>query len=212
MTFGTRGTAGECNSELIAVIVLCPILGPPTFPRSTWCPPPLSPIAPVQVLAVGQGGLRVRGSQLCKCFQLLCDWNWVLLFDQTPRQAPASVVLGSCRGRKNVSMTLKIWRFVIWTTEWKLSRWYSLWSSNYATPSLPRIPPQNPNPLLLFLSRNEAVKLLCPLWIIFRVGVMALCPAALHLLCFPSSLRHGCTVLCLAHMPTWGANIQGIQV
>lgn len=103
------------------------------------------------------------------------------------KTSPASVVLGSCRGRKNVSMTLKIWRFVIWTTEWKLSRWYSLWSSNYATPFLPfpESPPQNPNPLLLFLSRNEAVKLLCPLWIIFGVGVMALCPAALRLPCSP---------------------------
>lgn len=124
------------------------------------------------------------------------------------KTSPASVVLGSCWGRKNVSMTLKIWRFVIWTTEWKLSRWYSLWSSNYATPSLPLpwIPPQNPSPLLLFLSRNEAVKLLCPLWIIFWVGVMALCPAALLLPCFPSSLLHGCTVLCLVHMLNWGVS------
>lgn len=131
------------------------------------------------------------------------------------KKSLASVVLGSCWGWKNVSMTLKIWQFVIWTAEWKLSRWYSLWSSNYATPSLTWIPttitPQNPNPLLLFLSRNEAVKLLCPLWIIFRVGVMALCPAALHLLRFPSSLHRGCIVFCLVCMLTWGANIQGLQ-
>lgn len=136
------------------------------------------------------------------------------------KTSPASVVLGSCWERKNVSMTLKIWRFVIWTTEWKLSCWYSLWSSNYATPSLPvpESPSQNPNPLLLFLSRNEAVKLLCPLWIIFGVGVMALCPAALLVPCFSSSFLHGCTVLFLVDMLTWGAsnwcilNIQGARV
>lgn len=127
------------------------------------------------------------------------------------KTSPALVVLGSCWGRKNVSMTLKIWRFVIWTTDWKLSRWYGLWSSNYATPSLPffdSLPSQNPNPphLLLFLSRNEAVKLLCPLWIIFGVGVMALCPAALLLRCFFSSLLHGCVVLCLVQMLTWGTS------
>lgn len=101
---GRRGTwllgQGEqrvSNSELIVVIILCSILGPPTFPRSTWPPSPfsLSPIAPAQVLAVGQGGLRVRGSQLCKCFQLLCDWNWVLLFDQTPRQARPRLFLAA---------------------------------------------------------------------------------------------------------------------
>lgn len=62
------------------------------------------------------------------------------------KTSPASVVLGRCWGRKNVSMTLKIWRFVIWTTEWKLSRWYSLWSSNYATPSLPF--PDSPHKIL----------------------------------------------------------------
>lgn len=105
------------------------------------------------------------------------------------KTSPASVVLGSCWGRKNVSMTLKIWRFVIWTTEWKLSCWYSLWSSNYATP--PSLKNPNPPPFLLFLSRNEAVKLLCPLWIIFGVGVMALCPATSPMfpLIPPSCLR-----------------------
>lgn len=65
---------------------------------------------------------------------------------------------------------------------------------------------------LLFLSRNEAIKLLCPLWIIFRVGVMALCPAALHLPCFPSSFIHACTVSCLAaNLLTWRANVPGVS-
>lgn len=121
----------------------------------------------------------------------------------------ALVVLGSCRGPKNVSMTLKIWRFVIWTTEWKLSHRYGLWSSNYATPLPPFswFPWQNPAPpLLLFLSRNEAVKLLCPLWIIFGVGVMALYPAALPLLYFLWSLLHGGAVSRLVRTLTSGTS------
>lgn len=39
-----KGNSGWVNSELIVVIILCSILGPPTFPRSTWSPlfsPPL---------------------------------------------------------------------------------------------------------------------------------------------------------------------------
>lgn len=123
------------------------------------------------------------------------------------KTSPASVALGSCWGLKNVSMTLKIWRFVIWTTEWKLSLWYSLWSSNYATPSLPfswfspnGTPTHHHHHHPLFSSRNEVVKLLCPMWIIFNVGVMALCPAALLLPCFLSSF------LCcwVVYMVTWG--------
>lgn len=76
------------------------------------------------------------------------------------KTSPALVVLGSCWGRKNVSMTLKIWRFVIWTTEWKLSRWYSLWSSNYATPSLPLswFPQRNPTPPPFILIQEWSCK------------------------------------------------------
>lgn len=98
MTFGTRATAGEYQWAHSGQY---PLLHPWTsyIPQKHLVPPPppfsLSPIAPAQVLAVGQGGLRVRGSQLCKCFQLLCDWNWVPLFDQTPRQARPRLFLAA---------------------------------------------------------------------------------------------------------------------
>lgn len=95
------------NNTQFKVIILCSILRP-TFPRSTWPPPiphRLSPAALVQVLAVGQSGLRVRGSQLCKCFQLLCDCNGVLLFDQAPTQAGPWLFLAAA-GDKRMSARL----------------------------------------------------------------------------------------------------------
>lgn len=93
MAFGTGAAVGD---QKCAHCSHYPLLHPQTsyIPQKHLVPLFLSPssshsclIAPAQVLAVGQGGLRVRGSQLCKCFQLLCDWNRVLLFDPMPRQA-----------------------------------------------------------------------------------------------------------------------------
>lgn len=89
MTSGTRRTASELQWAhsghypfAPSVELLCSLEAP--GPASTLT---LSLTAPAQVDVVRQGSPRVQGSQLCKCFQLLCDWSWVLLFDHTPRQA-----------------------------------------------------------------------------------------------------------------------------
>lgn len=100
MTFRTRRAAGvEQRAHLWSLSFAPPLdlLHSPGAPgpAPTLAPPSLSLPAPAQVLAVGQGGLRVRGSQLCKCFQLLCDWSWVLLFDPTPRQARPRLFLAA---------------------------------------------------------------------------------------------------------------------
>lgn len=81
-------------------VILCSILGPPTFPEA--------PAPPLQVLSGGQRGLGVGGSQLCKCFQLPCDWNGGSSFLIGRQHKPSRVVLGSCRGQKNASVPLKI--------------------------------------------------------------------------------------------------------
>lgn len=102
--------------------------------------------------------------------------QWGRSFWSCAKTSSPSVVLGSCWQPRNVSMTLKIWGFVIWTTDWKLSRWYSLWSSNYANP------PLLPLPFFFFLvcffsswtplpsSDSCPGMKLCPLWLIFRAG------------------------------------------
>lgn len=70
----------------MAIIIHCSILGSHAFPQQHLVSLASSP-CPGAGFCSKAGQPQGPGSQLCKCFQLLCDWSLVLLFDLTPRQA-----------------------------------------------------------------------------------------------------------------------------
>lgn len=92
-------------------IILCSIPRPPTFPRSTWPPSPIPHWQPCcRSFQEGRAASGFEGPSCVNVFSRRATGTGGSSFLIGRQHKPARVVLGSCRGQKNVSVSLKIWQ------------------------------------------------------------------------------------------------------